>query len=284
MPFVEEGLDVGEPVMVAVIPEHTGWLRDALGTRADDVSFVDMVQLGRNPARIIPAWQEFLDRNDGSRRPVRGIGEPIWPGRRPEELQECQLHEALLNVAIDPVTPFWLICPYDAEQLGPEVVAEAHHSHPVIVEADSFHGSPRYGGRAHVDTMFSAELAEIDHPPLVAPFTAHDVRRLFTYVKLESHVSGLSDSAAADLAAATERLALSSLARGATHGEIRVWTLRHAVICEVADGTVVDDLLAGRRVPYGSEHDGLWVANQLCDLVQLRSTETGTTVRLHAWK
>ena len=47
-------------------------------------------------------------------RPVRGIGEPIWPGRRPEELLECQLHEALLNVAVDPEVPFWLICPYDA--------------------------------------------------------------------------------------------------------------------------------------------------------------------------
>jgi hypothetical protein len=26
---------------------------------------------------------------------------------------------------------------------------------------------------------------------------------------------------------------------------------------------------------------GLWLANQLCDLVQIRSTEAGTVVRLH---
>ena len=43
--------------------------------------------------------------------PVRGIGEPIWAGRRPEEILECQLHEALLNVAVDPKIPLWLICP-----------------------------------------------------------------------------------------------------------------------------------------------------------------------------
>ena len=67
--------------MVAVIPEHQDWLTQSLNGRADQVKFVDMVELGHNPARIIPAWQEFLDAHVGS--PVRGIGEPIWPGRRP---------------------------------------------------------------------------------------------------------------------------------------------------------------------------------------------------------
>ena len=67
--------------MVAVIPEHQRWLQDSLNGQADEVKFVDMSKLGSNPARIIPAWQTFLDEHEG--RPVRGIGEPIWPGRRP---------------------------------------------------------------------------------------------------------------------------------------------------------------------------------------------------------
>ena len=56
------------------------------------------------------------------------------------------------------------------------------------------------------------------------------------------------------------------------------------MVCEVADDTVVDDPLTGRRVPFEEDHDALWVANQLCDLVQLRSTEDGTSVRVHSWK
>ena len=76
-----------------------------------------MTELGRNPACIIPAWQTFLDECSGYGRPARGIGEPIWVGRRPEEIAECQLHESLLNLAIDPDLPFWLVCPYDDEQL-----------------------------------------------------------------------------------------------------------------------------------------------------------------------
>jgi hypothetical protein len=43
------------------------------------VKFVDMAKLGRNPARIIPAWQKFVDQHSGYGRPVRGIGEPFGP-------------------------------------------------------------------------------------------------------------------------------------------------------------------------------------------------------------
>jgi hypothetical protein len=60
VPFLEDGLEAGEPMMVAVVPEHATWLKDALGDRVDEVVFVDLRELGCNPARIIPAWQQFL--------------------------------------------------------------------------------------------------------------------------------------------------------------------------------------------------------------------------------
>ena len=40
-----------------------------------------METLGRNPARIISAWHDFVAAHGGAGRPLRGIGEPIWPGR-----------------------------------------------------------------------------------------------------------------------------------------------------------------------------------------------------------
>jgi len=284
VPFLSEGLDADEPTMVAVLPEHAEWLKDGLGRRSDEIEFVDMRELGRNPARIIPAWQRFLDDQSGPGRPVRGIGEPIWPGRRPEELLECQLHEALLNVAVDPELPFWLICPYDAEQLSPSVVEEAFRSHPVIVEAGSYQGSGRYAGRAHVDSMFAAELTDVEGSARAAHFTETDVSRLRRYLHLEFYVSGLPDDKADDLADVVHRLAVSSLRRGSSGGTVRVWNQPDAVVAEVVDDTRVDDPLLGRRVPLEEDHDALWLANQICDLVQLRSTDTGTAVRVHTWK
>ena len=37
------------------------------------------------------------------------------------------------------------------------------------------------------------------------------------------------------------------------------------------------------RAENPSRRSGLWLANQLCDTVQVRSSEHGTTVRLISW-
>ena len=112
VPFVEEGLELGEPVMVAMIDEHASWLRDALGSRCRTRCALSICACSdATRPRIIPGWQHFLDAEAADSRPTRGIGEPIWAGRRAEEVLECQLHEALLNVAVDPKTPFWLDLP-----------------------------------------------------------------------------------------------------------------------------------------------------------------------------
>ena len=284
VPFVDEGLDAGEPVMVAVTPQHTSWLQEALGdAAAHEVQFVDMMSLGRNPARIIPAWREFVDAESAGHGPVRGIGEPIWPGRHSEELLECQLHEALLNVAIEPATPLWLICPYDAASLDPGVLEEAARSHPVLVEAGAHRGSAHYVGRPHADALFGAGLSEPRGRPLVASYTAETIHRLLAYVKLELWITGLSAERAAQLAAATEVLARGSLHRGSADVSIRLWSDPDAVVCEVSDDAPVSDPLHGRSLPT-HEHEGLWRVNQACDLVQLRSTEDRTTVRILTWK
>ena len=54
VPFITDGLEASEPVMVAVSARHRKWLRDALDGHAD-LEFVDVEELGRNSAQIIPA-------------------------------------------------------------------------------------------------------------------------------------------------------------------------------------------------------------------------------------
>jgi hypothetical protein len=284
VPFVTDGLDAGEPVMVAVIEEHGEWLRQSLGAKADDVKFFDMADLGHNPAKIIPAWQKFLDIDAGGDGPARGVGEPIWVGRGADELIECQIHEALLNVAVDPTVPFWLVCPYDVTGLEPAVIDEAYRSHPVVIEADAYRGSTSYAGRAHLEMMLGTELPVLVGEPTTIPFNRRNLGRLRAFLKLEGHVAGLRLQQAADLATVTSGLAADSLERGATSGTIRVWRQPRSVVCEVVDDTHLDDPLAGRRAPLVDGADALWAANQLCDLVQLRTTPTGTTIRVHAYR
>jgi anti-sigma regulatory factor (Ser/Thr protein kinase) len=66
---------------------------------------------------------------------------------------------------------------------------------------------------------------------------------------------------------------------------LRLWQQGDAVVCEFTDRGHITDPLAGRRTPSLTSEGGrgLWLANQLCDLVQIRSGGHGTTVRLLTW-
>ena len=58
-----------------------------------------------------------------------------------------------------------------------------------------------------------------------------------------------------------------------------------ALVVEVRDAGRIADPLVGRQLPSWDAVGGrgLWLANQLCDLVQIRSSDTGTVVRIHTW-
>ena len=283
VPFVTEGLAAGQPVMVAVTPGRIERLRDALGADSAGVEFVDMVQLGANPARIIPAWRRFTDEHGG--QAVRGIGEPIWHGRRLAELAECQLHEALLNMAVDADTPLWLMCPYDTGKLPEEVVAEAQRSHPVVVDVERHRGSLTYGGAHHVGTMFERDLPIVQVVVSHRRFSADDYAVVRDDVRAHASSAALGSERTADLCLAVHEVAVNSVQHGRGTSELRIWETDEALVCEVRGTGRIADPMVGRRPPrWDDEHGrGLWMANHLCDLVQVRSGEAGTTVRIHTW-
>ncbi len=72
---------------------------------------------------------------------------------------------------------------------------------------------------------------------------------------------------------------------GGGRRELRTWQEDHALICEVRDDGSIDDPMAGRRMPpvSGDGGRGLWLVNQLSDLVQIRSGDDGSTVRISTW-
>jgi hypothetical protein len=62
------------------------------------------------------------------------------------------------------------------------------------------------------------------------------------------------------------------------------WSTASEVVCQLEDPGHITDRLAGRYAPVAGTNGGigLWMVNQLCDLVQARTTHQGTTIRLHA--
>ena len=278
--FIRRAVSAGDPVLVVVSKRKIGLLRGELGASADAVSFADMSEIGDNPGRIIAAWEAFVHGHAGAAQ-LWGIGEPIYPGRSPVELSECQLHEALLNVAFDAETPFWLLCPYDLEALAADVIDEAHRTHPFVAQG---------GGRQACGTFREIDAADPFNRPLPPRpegtpgmlFERGDLRNLRAFVADSAERAGLGPDATSGLLLAASEIATNSLRHGGGRGEFRVWTEGRSLVCEVSDAGHITSPLVGRvrPVPGAGEGCGLWVANQLCDLVEIYSSASGTTVRL----
>jgi len=279
VPFLRDALEAGEPALVAVTRSKAALLEAELGTDAVAVRFADIEQLGRNPARIIPFWRDFVDESEG--RPVCGIGEPVWPGREPAEVDECERHESLLNVAFSPSPAWSLLCPYDGRALGDEVLEKVAFSHRSIRRDGVRERSGEYvtGG-----DWFAGELSDRPADFEVFEFDRNGLGDVRRRVGRAAGQAGLTDDAIADIVIAASELAANSVAHGGGAGTLRTWRDPERLLIELEDAGSIEEPLAGRLRPQPTQGGGrgLWLANQLCDLVQIRSRPGRTTVRLHA--
>jgi anti-sigma regulatory factor (Ser/Thr protein kinase) len=283
VPFLRAGLEAQEPMLVAVSARKIGLLRSALGEGAEAVGFLDMGEIGANPARIIPAWEEFVGARAAPDAPLRGIGEPIWAERSAPELVECQRHESLLNLAFAGASAFRLLCPYDTDALPPAVVEEAHRSHPHLVEDGVERPSEACRDLTAVAAPFDVPLPA---PPAGTPEMAFERAGLPAvrgFAARHAAGSGLTAARTGDLVLATGEIAANSVRHGGGGGVARAWSENGSVLVEIRDGGRIADPLAGRRRPVEAQVGGwgLWLANHLCDLVQVRAVPGGTVVRLH---
>ncbi|MFY9913038.1 MAG: sensor histidine kinase [Nocardioidaceae bacterium] len=284
-PFIRDGIDAGEPVLVAAGKDKIALLCAELGDQAEQVEFADMAVLGRNPARIIPAWRDFVVRHEGSAPAVRGIGEPIWAGRSAAELAECQRHEALLNVAFTGATApsLTLMCPYDVGTLSEPVLSEAARSHPLVKKDGSVRPDESAGIEQLTQTHLHTPLPEPSGCPREMEFGLDELHTVRGLVTVAASAGGLGPERSYDLALAASEVATNSVVHGGGTGIFRAWSESGGVVCEFRDQGKLDDPLVGREepLPDGLGRRGLWMVNQLCDLVQIRVFASGTVVRLH---
>jgi anti-sigma regulatory factor (Ser/Thr protein kinase) len=283
VPFIRDAVWGGEPVLVAVSQSRAGAIASELNGEADAVHFVDMAELGRNPACIIPAWSDFVEAHGARGRPLRGIGEPIWADRSPAELVECQRHESLLNLAFADTPSFWLVCPYDTDALESAVIEEAKRSHPYLSMDGAQRESASYSGTEFAAEPFRAPLSEPTGTVHTLPFDADGIPALRDLVASEASDAGIGEARKNDLVLAVSELATNSIRYGGGQGVLRHWRDGEMLVCEISDQGSIDEPLAGRVRPDGGEIGGygLWLVNQLCDLVQIRSFESGNVARMH---
>jgi anti-sigma regulatory factor (Ser/Thr protein kinase) len=284
LPFLRAGLEQDEAVVVAEPHARIELLRDALGDDADAVSFLDMAEIGANPARIIGVWAAALEKETAAGRRLRGVGEPAFHGRRDLEFVECQLHEQLLNHAFDGGPGWRLLCPYDEVRLPRAVVRAALQTHPIRSSITDRAPSEVYAPDAHVET-FAAPLPKPTDAVLRGAYGPGDVPATRRTVASYARRCGLSEEQVEVLELAASELATNSVRHGGGTGTLAMWVAPNAVVVEFSDAGHLADPLTGRLAPRLDSVGGrgLYLVHQLCDLVQVRSSPRGTTVRVITW-
>lgn len=281
--FLRDGVEEHAATLVVVSAAKIELLRDALDGDAEAVHFADMAEIGTNPARIIPAWREFVDEHAAAGRLLRGIGEPIWAERSASELVECQRHESLLNLAFADTPDFRLLCPYDVDALDDAVIEEAQRSHPHLVDSGGERPSVTCRTLEEVALPFAEPLPDAPAETPELAFEADSMDALRMLVARRAADAGIHPARARDLILAVNEVATNSVRHGGGDGVLRIWEEPEVLVCEVRDRGRIERPLAGRERPARDQIGGygLWLANQLCELVQLRTFPKGSVARLH---
>ena len=281
--FINDAIAAEEPILVAVGSARIGLLQQALGSDSELVRFADIQLLGRNPARMIPAWREFVEEEAPDGRPVRGISEPIWLGRSAAEMAECQRHELLVNLVFDQGQPWRLLCTYDVDGLDEQVIVAARRSHPFIAENGGSRRSDAYLGVHEAPSPFAGALP----PPSTRveeewTFAGEDLSVLRGRVREWAAGTPLGVERTEYLVLAASELATNSVRHGGGRGSLRMWREPEALVCEVRDGGRIEEPLTGRVRPAPDQISGrgLWLVNHVCDLVQIRAMPQGNVVRI----
>jgi anti-sigma regulatory factor (Ser/Thr protein kinase) len=279
--FIRKGLARDEAILTVVDAPKIARLRAALCEAADRVQFADMAKVGHNPALILQAWREFVSEHRRNGRVMRGIGEPISAERNEAALVECHIHESLLNIAFQDDPNFWLLCPYDTAALPSPVIEQAIANHPFVCD----------GGGHRASETHHIEHAAGFTQPLPAPvgavasfgFDTTTLQAFRRFIAARAHKAGLGEPRVAELVVAASEIATNAIVHGGGEGGALVWTEGDHLLCEIRGRGHISDPLIGRLRPLRAQIHGrgVWLANQFCDLVQIRSTEQGTTVRLH---
>ena len=285
--FLRDGLREGDLVLVAVSPERRRWLREELGGDAAAVDFVG----GDEPYRRLgPVFHALVDRlerrraaGDGRVRIVNELAlAPAPSGHASAYARHHMRYEAASNYIYERFGTVAL-CPYDAERLPDAVLEDAVRTHPLLLRGAHDRRNERFvDPRAFLRerVLAPAALADADGWPIekigdIAAVRAHALAR--------ASAAGLAGRALEDLELAVSEVATNAFLHGRPPRRLWTYVAEGHVVCRVrSDGAQAGDPLGPYLPPDPRDFGGrgLWLAHQLCDVVEVAGAGEVTDVLL----
>jgi len=283
VPFLAEGLDAGDPVLAVTTPANLELISAALGPRGGQVDYAESAFFGRRPPQRVAAfyryWKNHASGSDGG---VRILAEPVWAGRSAREIAAWTRMESALNVVLAPAS-ISMICPYDTRTLDPDVVTGALRTHPAQIAGSR--PSPSAGFTDPAEFARSYDTGPLPEPPAGAPAFPFDgdLRGLRRFIADRAASYGMTGDRADILVLAVSEVGAYLKNQGPGTAAVRTWEQPGAIVCDFRQpGLSIDDPFLGLRPARlePSPGDGLWLANQICDWLEIRSGADGGTIQL----
>ena len=281
VPFVEEGVAAGEPVVIGYDTRKVRLLRSWLA-RPSDVTFLVDTSLYATPAAAIENYRQLFERHlaTGAQQ-IRIAGDVPHPGNG-GRFDGWDRYESAVN-AVWQDYPVWSRCLYDATTAPDEVRDVVERTHPRLVSpAGTTTVSRRYEdirGFRRLPAPVDPREASIPLVKLIDPSPAAARLGLLQAAR-GCTTSGVLE----DLQIGVTECVANAQLYGRTPTTVKVWAAPGRVVVHVHDtGPGPDDPLVG-LVPFADSAAGpglgLWLTHKLDLDVALISAPDGFTVRL----
>jgi hypothetical protein len=277
VPFVREGLERDEPVLVVAGERVRTLLTEQLGADVGRLAtFAAAESWWRGGHDTLQAYDRDLHHLRSWASSWRLAAEPIWMGR--EEGRCWSRFEAVANRCYDGM-PYYSLCLHDERLVPRDVLDAVARTHPLRWGGTHPVASSAY--QAPEDFLRSAEpawTARPDHAAAVTVTSAWHARRAVAGAVVDGWIPRTPD-----VVLAVHELVTNAL-KAAGAAEIATWTEGDLLVFEVADeGPGLPDPIRGYVPPAddGEGGRGLWLAWSLADEAVAAPAGRGARIRLY---
>ena len=279
VPRLLPSLDGGAPVVAVLDAPTRAEVRRVLGAAAERVEFPEPAAVHRVPPFTVAArWARL------SRRVTTATGRATVVGQHVEGLPGCTAnHWARLDIALNVAVvglPITVLCPYRADD---RELARVEATHARLDTATGLVSSGTY--RPPVEALVEyppPPPPELGPPAAELAFSADHLGDLRHLVAEVAGRGATTPDRVADLVLAVNEIGSNSIEHGPGDGQLRLWVTDESVVAEIADGGTANLPFPGMVAPpaAGDRGRGLWLASELCDVLQVWSGGEGTVIRL----
>jgi anti-sigma regulatory factor (Ser/Thr protein kinase) len=275
--FLREGLEAGDGAIVAHTRPGLAAMREALGSNANEVTFVDVSSTYTRPARTLAAYYKIFTGELQKTASLRAVAD-VQLGPDPREWDLWMGYEAVFNRSFSHL-PLWVWCTYNSDRLTDPILDGVWQTHPEVVTDDTWDASKDYDDPDELLRRVTPEPRPLSGLRSIS--FGHGEDEFRERLARELAADEVSEAKALDMLVASTEVFKNAVEVGGGVEDVRVGRADGRFVCEITDrGPGFDDPGAGYLPPREGVGGGLWVARQLTWQLEFFHSPMGFTARL----